>query len=109
MVTVPATEPTKDDYVNSSRGTQHRTVLERRTTQVTLHTWVERDVETLYAQWTEQALTIVVPETSVPETTDVPTPSDVTLPATGSSGGTVNPVCVGSWWAFDVVWQASNA
>ena len=49
-------------------------------------------METLYAQWTDQVLTIVVPETSVPETTDVPTPSDVTLPATGSSGGSMNPV-----------------
>ena len=92
VVTVPATEPTRDGYqfVSWTTGSDGSGTAYDPGDSFTLG--VSQDVETLYAQWTDQVLTIVVPETSVPETTDVQTPSDVTLPATGSSGGTVSPV-----------------
>ena len=92
VVTVPATEPTKDDYVFVSWNTASDGSGTAYDPGDSFTLGSSTDVETLYAQWTDQVLTIVVPETSVPETTDDPTPSDVTLPATGSSGGTVNPV-----------------
>ena len=92
VVTVPATEPTKDDYVFVSWNTASDGSGTAYDPGDSFTLGSSTDVETLYAQWTEQALTIVVPETSVPETTNAPTPSDVTLPATGLSGGTVNPV-----------------
>tara|TARA_Y100000768_G_scaffold294998_1_gene228843 strand:+ start:3157 stop:4191 length:1035 start_codon:yes stop_codon:yes gene_type:complete len=92
VVTVPATEPTRDGYQFASWNTASdgSGVAYAPDSPFTLGT--ETDVETLYARWTEPVLTIIAPETSVPETTDVSTPSDVTLPATGSSGGSMNPV-----------------
>ena len=95
VVTVPATEPTRDGYQFVSWNTASDPSDGSGTAydpgdSFTLGTSTE--VETLYAQWTDQVLTIIAPETSVPETTNAPTPSDVTLPATGSSGGSVNPV-----------------
>ena len=92
VVTVPATEPTRDDHVFVSWNTASDGSGTAYDPGDSFTLGSSTDVETLYAQWTDQVLTIVVPETSVPETTDVPTPSDVTLPATGSSGGTLNPV-----------------
>jgi len=92
VVTVPATEPTRDGYQFVSWNTASDGSGTAYDPGDSFTLGVSQDVETLYAQWTDQVLTIVVPETSVPETTDVQTPSDVTLPATGSSGGSVNPV-----------------
>jgi len=92
VVTVPATEPTRDGYqfVSWTTASDGSGTAYDPGDSFTLGTSTE--VETLYAQWTDQVLTIIAPETSVPETTNAPTPSDVTLPATGSSGGSVNPV-----------------
>ncbi len=95
VVTVPATEPTRDGYQFVSWNTASDPSDGSGTAydpgdSFTLG--MSEDVETLYAQWTDQVLTIIAPETSVPETTNAPTPSDVTLPATGSSGGSMNPV-----------------
>ncbi len=92
VVTVPATEPTRDGYQFISWNTASDGSGTAYDPGDSFTLGSSTDVETLYAQWTDQVLTIVVPETSVPETTDVPAPSEVTLPATGSSGGTVNPV-----------------
>ena len=92
VVTVPATEPTRDGYQFVSWNTASDGSGTAYDPGDSFTLGLSEDVETLYAQWTDQVLTIVVPETSVPETTDVPTPSDVTLPATGSSGGSMNPV-----------------
>lgn len=92
VVTVPATEPTRDGYQFVSWNTASDGSGAAYDPGDSFTLGSSSDVETVYAQWTDQALAIVVPETSVPETTDAPTPSDVTLPATGSSGGTVSPV-----------------
>ena len=92
VVTVPATEPTRDGYQFVSWNTASDGSGTAYDPGDSFTLGSSHDVETVYAQWTDQVLTIVVPETSVPETTDAPTPSDVTLPATGSSGGTVSPV-----------------
>ena len=92
VVTVPATEPTRDGYQFISWNTASDGSGTAYDPGDSFTLGSSMDVETLYAQWTDQALTIIAPETSVPETTDVPAPSEVTLPATGSSGGTVNPV-----------------
>jgi uncharacterized repeat protein (TIGR02543 family)/LPXTG-motif cell wall-anchored protein len=92
VVTVPATEPTRDGYQFVSWNTASDGSGTAYDPGDSFTLGPSTDVETLYAQWTDQVLTIIAPETSVPETTDVQTPSDVTLPATGSSGGSVNPV-----------------
>ena len=92
VVTVPATEPTRDGYQFVSWNTASDGSGTAYDPGDSFTLGSSHDVETVYAQWTDQVLTIVVPETSVPETTDAPTPSDVTLPATGSSSGSMSPV-----------------